>query len=103
VARDTPRQGKPHTHSASEIIYVVDGLVRLGSVELPPGSSLCIPGGVRYAEASGPSGATFLNFRPTGSIRTNFFKDAPPETVLEVETGFEGFEEVNDVVSFVPA
>jgi quercetin dioxygenase-like cupin family protein len=98
VARDTPRQGKPHHHSADEIIYVVEGSVKLGALEMFAGSSLCIPGSVRYAEASGENGAVFLNFRPTGSLRTDFFKDAPPETDPEAQSNFDGYEIVNDVV-----
>jgi quercetin dioxygenase-like cupin family protein len=72
VTRSKKRAGRPHSHSADEIIFITDGLVELGSYKLGPGSSLCIPGGVRYAEGSGEGGAVFINYRRDASDRTDF-------------------------------
>lgn len=57
------KRGKSHTHSADEIIYVLDGTITMGSYTLGPGTALCVPGDVRYALVGGPDGHSFLNFR----------------------------------------
>jgi quercetin dioxygenase-like cupin family protein len=98
VARDTARQGRPHSHSADEIIYVVSGSMRLGAHDLGPGTSLCIPGGVRYAEASGERGCVFLNYRPDVSDRTEFPPGGPPVSRLEAPRATSGVRQPNDVV-----
>lgn len=59
---DEPR-GKPHTHSADEIIYLLDGSVRMGSYAFGPGSALSIPANVRYSLVGGREGHRFINFR----------------------------------------
>src|SRR5947207_288339 len=83
VTRNHKRAGRPHSHSADEIIFLVDGTIELGAYHLQPGTALCIPGGVRYAEGSGPDGAVFINYRRETSDRTHFFKDKPPSTAWE--------------------
>lgn len=83
VTRRTERAGRPHSHSADEIIFVTAGTVRLGALELGAGTSLCIPGGTRYAEGSGPGGAVFINYRPEASDRTDFVRGRPPTTTAE--------------------
>ncbi|MEX2626749.1 MAG: hypothetical protein WD225_07675 [Ilumatobacteraceae bacterium] len=55
--------GKPHTHSADEIIYLLDGTVKLGSFAYGPGSALSIPGDVRYSLVGDRDGHRFINFR----------------------------------------
>jgi quercetin dioxygenase-like cupin family protein len=98
VARERARQGGPHSHSADEIILVVEGIMRLGAHELGPGDSLCIPGGVRYAEASGSGGCVFLNYRPHASDRTEFPRGSPPTSRMEDPRGAAGLRLVHDVV-----
>jgi quercetin dioxygenase-like cupin family protein len=99
VARDTARQGRPHSHSADEIIYVVSGTMHLGAHELGPGTSLCIPGGVRYAEASGERGCVFLNYRPDVSDRTEFVRGEPPVSRLEAPRTAGDVRIENDMVT----
>ena len=98
VARDRARQGRPHSHSADEIIFVVSGTMRLGAHVLGPGTSLCIPGGVRYAEASGDEGCVFLNYRPHAADRTEFVKGEQPVSRPETPRSTPGLRTPNDVV-----
>jgi len=83
VTRNRARSGRPHSHGADEIILVTSGSIRLGSVELRAGASLCIPGGTRYAEGSGPEGAVFLNYRRQATDRTDFAPGSAPVTTAE--------------------
>ncbi|HKA03493.1 MAG TPA: hypothetical protein VKD67_04160, partial [Acidimicrobiales bacterium] len=83
VTRDHERPGRPHSHSADEIIYVTSGTMVLGARVLGPGTALSIPGGVRYAEGSGPGGCVFLNYRREASDRTDYVKDGPPVNTPE--------------------
>lgn len=62
-------RGKPHSHTADEIIYLLDGSVRMGSYSFGPGSALSIPGDVRYSLVSGPEGHRFINFRRDVSLQ----------------------------------
>lgn len=52
-----------HHHSQDEIIYLVDGAMRLGAYELGACTALSIPANARYAPKAGPQGHVFLNFR----------------------------------------
>jgi quercetin dioxygenase-like cupin family protein len=52
-----------HHHSEDEIIYLVEGTMRLGAYELGTGTSLSIPANARYAPKAGADGHVFLNFR----------------------------------------
>jgi hypothetical protein len=55
--------GGGHSHSEDEIIYLLDGSIRLGAHRYGVGASLCIPANVRYAVTNGPEGHVFLNYR----------------------------------------
>lgn len=85
VTRRHERAGRPHSHSADEIIYLTDGTIQLGAYTLQPGTALCIPSEVRYAEGAGPDGAVFLNFRREASNRTNVANGQV--TSVEIEDG----------------
>jgi quercetin dioxygenase-like cupin family protein len=52
-----------HAHLEDEIIYVVDGELRLGGRVLLPGASVYVPGNTLYSLRAGPEGLRFLNFR----------------------------------------
>jgi len=54
---------RPHAHTASEIVYVTKGELRLGSQVCPAGSALFIEGMTLYSFRAGPEGVTFVNFR----------------------------------------
>jgi hypothetical protein len=55
--------GGGHSHSEDEIVFLLDGSVRLGAHRFGIGSSLCIPADTRYAVTNGPDGHVFLNYR----------------------------------------
>ena len=64
-----------HAHDQDEIIYVLDGAMRINNRVVGPGSTLTIPGGVFYGFHAGPDGLRILNFRP----RTDTTFNLPPE------------------------
>lgn len=52
-----------HSHSEAEIIFVIDGQIRLGAQLHGPGTALAIGADVLYAFTAGPEGLGFVNFR----------------------------------------
>jgi quercetin dioxygenase-like cupin family protein len=54
--------GDVHSHSEDEIIYVLEGSVRLGKREYGQGTAVCIAANTRY-RVSYPRGGDFLNYR----------------------------------------
>jgi Cupin domain len=52
-----------HAHDEDEIIYVLDGELRLGRQVLTSGASVYLPGMTLYSFRAGPEGLRFLNFR----------------------------------------
>jgi hypothetical protein len=93
------RVGRPHSHSADELIHILSGALRLGSQEYGAGTSLVIPADVHYA-VSGEYGLKFLNYRSTTSLQTWYDGDRATES----ETGLtRGGELVNDVVNVTAA
>jgi hypothetical protein len=74
-ANDAPA----HTHTQDEIIYLLDGGIRMGAHVYGPGTALCIPGNLRYKFRGEEGGHHFLNFRRGTSYQTN----AGAEPLLE--------------------
>lgn len=64
-----------HSHDEDEIIYVLDGQMRVGSRTVGPGACLTVPGGVFYGFHAGPEGLRILNFRPREDTSFNL----PPD------------------------
>jgi len=56
------RDGKAHSHSEDEIIYLLEGSISMGAHTLEPFTALFVPADVRYA-LGGSGGHRFLNFR----------------------------------------
>lgn len=78
VERDTPgNRGRAHSHSADEILYVVEGTIHLGAHAVPAGSAVFIPADTRYAITCGETKHAFLNYRATASIQ-RYEGDADP-------------------------
>jgi quercetin dioxygenase-like cupin family protein len=69
TARTGPYVSAPHSHSAPEILHVVDGTIEVGRRSLGPGSTIGIAADRRYGFRS-PGAFTFLNFRPGPSAMT---------------------------------
>ena len=61
----------PHWHDVSEIIYILEGEMHVGTKMLGPGSSLFIDKGAIYSFKAGPKGLKFVNFRPRGGTGTD--------------------------------
>jgi hypothetical protein len=61
----TPEQAKLgiHSHSEDEIIFVVDGGIRLGNKLYGPGTAVAIAADTLYSFTTGPEGLSFINFR----------------------------------------
>ena len=53
----------PHSHSADEVISVLDGELMLGTRALTAGSAVAVAKNAFYSFTTGPSGLVFLNFR----------------------------------------
>lgn len=53
-----------HSHEEDEIIYILEGEMRLGQRVLDKGSSLFVAANTQYGFKAGPEGVRFLNFRP---------------------------------------
>lgn len=52
-----------HAHEEDEIIYVVDGAIRLGNRLYPKGSSVFVARQTLYGFEAGPEGLHMVNFR----------------------------------------
>lgn len=83
-----------HHHTEDEIIFLIDGGLKMGAFEYPKYSSLCIPGNARYSFTGLPGGHKFLNFRRDVSNQFNE-RDAPP--MLETAAAREG-RAINDFI-----
>lgn len=53
-----------HSHDEDEIIYVLEGEMRINNRAIGPGACLTIPGKTFYGFRAGPLGLKILNFRP---------------------------------------
>jgi hypothetical protein len=102
TSQETPGRSRAHTHSADEIIYVLEGTMRLGRRLLGPGTSLCIGGGTRYAQSAGPGGCTFLNYRRDTSEQQYYGPGEPDHLLPETALG-RGGSVVGDVVHLGPS
>lgn len=60
-------QGEPHLHNEDEIIFVVDGGIKVGKVH-PPGTAIAVAADAVYTFGVDPQGGAFINFRPTNPL-----------------------------------
>jgi quercetin dioxygenase-like cupin family protein len=79
----------PHSHSADELIYVLDGAVMTGRVAHPTGECLAYESGRRYALSAPAEGFVTLNYRAAPS--TLEFADLDG-SVLETAANVGGIE-----------
>jgi quercetin dioxygenase-like cupin family protein len=63
IRLDPDAEVQPHAHSASEIIFVTEGEIRLGAQVCGAGTAIFIDAETLYGFRAGPDGAAFLNFR----------------------------------------
>lgn len=71
-----PQAGSLHSHSADEIIFILDGEMLMGQRRLTSGTALAIDGDTRYRLGVSDAGLVFLNFRSHGSIVSMFEQGA---------------------------
>jgi quercetin dioxygenase-like cupin family protein len=64
---DGPDNDLPHHHTQDEIIFVLDGELRLGSYRCPAGTAISIPAHMRYSLRSDGKAFKFLNYRRDAS------------------------------------
>ena len=95
VERDTPgNRGRPHEHSADEILFLVEGGISLGAHDLPRDHAVFIPANTRYAVNCGPVKHGFLNYRAHASAQ---MYEGDTEPMVENALGRDG-EVVGDVI-----
>jgi quercetin dioxygenase-like cupin family protein len=54
---------EPHAHTAAEIIFVLEGELKLSDGTCRAGSAISVPANTVYGFAAGADGCRFLNFR----------------------------------------
>ena len=70
TARSFAYESPVHSHSQDELIHVLRGEVRIGSLVAGPGASIFIAAHQPYQFRSGPEGFAFLNYRRAASEMT---------------------------------
>lgn len=70
TARSFAYESPVHSHSRDELIHVLRGEIRIGSLAAGPGDSIFIAADQPYRFHSGPEGFAFLNYRRSASEMT---------------------------------
>ena len=70
TARSFAYESPIHSHSRDELIHVLRGEIRIGSLAAGPGSTIFIAADQPYQFRSGPEGFAFLNYRRAASEMT---------------------------------
>lgn len=70
TARSFAYESPVHSHSQDELIHVLRGEIRLGSLVAGPGATVFIAADQPYHFCSGPAGFAFLNYRRAASVMT---------------------------------
>ena len=93
TSRSFAFESQIHSHSQDELIYILHGEIRLGSLRLTPGSSVFIAANQLYSFRAGEQGFGFINYRRDASEMTTRSTGAKL-----VEAGaVTGFTAVNDL------
>jgi hypothetical protein len=79
-----PQEGSLHSHSADEIIFILDGAMLMGQRRVTAGTAMAIDGDTRYRVGVSEDGLAFLNFRTHGSV-VSMFEQGAKEPVDERE------------------
>ena len=67
--------------TATQIIYVLEGVLRHGNKVMHPGEGYYTKAGATYSFTAGPAGVKFLEFRPVTNFRTVMVEDDPARWV----------------------
>lgn len=86
TGRSQRHESPAHSHSADELLHVLDGEIVVGRRRLGPGTTVAVLAGRRYAFRS--EGFGFLNYRPEPATMT-VDRSAPPIEEGPVAHGFD--------------
>jgi hypothetical protein len=81
---DTPDVDLPHHHTQDEIIFVLEGELRLGAHRCPAGTAISIPARMRYSLRSDGKAFKFLNYRRDASRFAAVGREEQSELALEI-------------------
>lgn len=81
---DGPDNDLPHHHTQDEIIFVLDGELRMGSYRCPAGTAISIPAHMRYSLRSDGKAFRFLNYRRDASRFSMAGREDASELALEI-------------------
>jgi len=81
---DAPDVDLPHHHTQDEIIFVLEGELRLGSYRCPAGTAISIPAQMRYSLRSDGKAFKFLNYRRDASRFAAAGREEQSELALEI-------------------
>jgi hypothetical protein len=70
-----------HWHDSDQIVFVLEGTMRMGNRVFYPGSGTFTRSETAYSFTAGPAGVTFLEFRPKSNFRTVIVEDDPDKYV----------------------
>lgn len=70
TSRSVAYESPIHSHARDELIHVLQGEIRIGSLALAPGDTVFIAADQVYRFRSGPAGFAFLNYRSAASVMT---------------------------------
>ena len=70
TARESASESPVHSHSQDELIHILRGEIRIGSLRAGPGASVFIAADQLYHFESGETGFAFLNYRRDASEMT---------------------------------
>ena len=81
---DGPDNDVPHHHTQDEIIFVLEGELRMGSYRCPAGTAISIPAHMRYSLRSDGKAFKFLNYRRDASRFAMAGREEQSELALEI-------------------
>jgi hypothetical protein len=81
---DTPDTDVPHHHTQDEIIFVLEGELRMGAYRCPAGTAISIPAHMRYTLRSDGKAFKFLNYRRDASRFAMAGREEQSELALEI-------------------
>lgn len=89
ASSDAAWSAPSHTHSQDELIHVTRGSIRVGSLVVENGSTVCIPANHRYGfRTDGPY--SFLNYRHDASYQVRRVHDEPRLEASPIRTDVVG-------------
>lgn len=70
TSRTTAYESPVHTHTQDELVHVLHGDIRVGSLAAGPGETIFVAANQPYQFRAGPGGFGFLNYRQAASLMT---------------------------------